>query len=186
MQPQVQMQATVTTGQVVTKGQPVQAVPMGASAALEQTRAEDTKSAKGIAWGALSLKAKRPAAGAAAQTEQGGEDAAEQGKRRKTEPDAKPGAAKAAAAPPALAGLGDYGSDSDSGSDSDDRFEQCVGRKCIQLFKKKSLAAAGGDAALPTSALQCLFVSVTTRSAASFPPGVSLRSRFFGLPSVVL
>ena len=60
-----------------------------------------------------------PAAGAAAQTEQGGEDAAEQGKRRKTEPDAKPGAAKAAA-PPALAGLGDYGSDSDSGSDSDD------------------------------------------------------------------
>jgi len=93
-----------------------------ASAALEQTRAEDTKSAKGIAWGALSLKAKRPAAGAAAQTEQGGEDAAEQGKRRKTEPDPdpKPGAAKAAAAPPALAGLGDYGSDSDSGSDSDD------------------------------------------------------------------
>ena len=58
----------------------------------------------------------------AAQTEQGGEDAAEQGKRRKTEPDPdpKPGAAKAAAAPPALAGLGDYGSGSDSGSDSDE------------------------------------------------------------------
>jgi hypothetical protein len=116
-----------------------------ATEALEKEQLADAKAAKSFAWGAASLKPKRPlAAAAAADSESSSSSSStadDTAKRRKKEPaqEEQGGAAAAAAAADtdaastaskdesgsgggSLAGLGigDYGSSSDSDSDSDD------------------------------------------------------------------
>jgi hypothetical protein len=115
-----------------------------ATEALEKEQLADAKAAKSFAWGAASLKPKRPLAAAAAadsESSSSSSTADDTAKRRKKEPaqEEQGGAAAAAAAADtdaastaskdesgsgggSLAGLGigDYGSSSDSDSDSDD------------------------------------------------------------------